>query len=590
MYPHSANRSPSSYVLEKNQNNLEQWDWSLEVSSHPENLLFLAQILQENLRAEVPSGEFLQVKCAINNNRLMVLTQHPKGVQPDAEKIFVVLEEILQLLPVHQDKEVELFLRVSGHKLPYAKYSLTLKKRGDGVDGGDGGDGGDGEEGGAILLLTSATSATSVEPVHQVKPLRMGVALVLMTMLGCAGYFLTRPCVMLACQEIQMAKQLQRSFGQMTNSPRSEQELVKWQQQFNAVSASLTKIPHWSLSYQETEQLSASLFAESEKMNQVVKAFERGSLAAQQGQTAALNLEELQDRQQLWQQVIAPLEAISFNSPLYGLVQQKLWLYRTNLRIVTQQLFIEEKWLKKLEAAKAVAQAALARETSAKSLQDWQKVESNWLLAVNVLSAIPQNSLGYQEAQKLLAEYKPLLAATSDRTTQELLATKIYNQAINAANLATRDEQQNQWQAAVAHRSFALNAAQQVSNNTLYYSQAQSLIQPYSTALKQAKEKLQATNSFQQTRADLDKTCSGEVRVCNFAVDNQGIAVWITPEYEQILSSNLMNNNDPNTVASVTNHLQTLKQAVEAISENSSIYVVLYDTQGKLIYSHIPGR
>ena len=54
-----------------------------------------------------------------------------------------------------------------------------------------------------------------------------------------------------------------------------------------------------------------------------------------------------------------------------------------------------------------------------------------------------------------------------------------------------------------------------------------------------------------------------------------------------------MNANDqgnPNTVAIVTNHLQTLQQALDAISENANLYVVFYDTEGKLIHSHIPGR
>ncbi len=405
----------------------------------------------------------------------------------------------------------------------------------------------------------------------------MGVALVLITVLGSAAYFLTRPCVMLACKEIQTAKQLQSSFRQMTRNPKSEEELAKLQQQFNAASTSVKTIPRWSLHYQEAEQLSASLSGESEKINQVLKAFQVASLAAQTSHTAAHSLEELQQRQQMWRVSIAPLEAISPNSPLYGLAQPRLLVYRANLKAVKQQLFIEEIWLKKLEAAKAVAIATSARGASTKSLKEWQQVQSSWLLAVNTLTAIPQTSSGYQEAQKLLAKYKPLLAAAGDRVTKELLASKTYKQAVGATKDAKSYEQQNQWQAAVAHWSVALNAAKQVPHDSLYYSQAQTLITQYSIAFQQAQEKLQVASSFQKTRTDLEKTCSGAVRVCNFTINNQGITVWTTPEYQQILSSSLMSSTDqrnPNTVASVTNHLQTLQQALEVISENANLPLV----------------
>jgi len=60
----------------------------------------------------------------------------------------------------------------------------------------------------------------------------------------------------------------------------------------------------------------------------------------------------------LWRQVIAPLETISANNELYGLVQPRLGIYRAKLRTVNQQLQLEDKWLKKITAAKNVANAA----------------------------------------------------------------------------------------------------------------------------------------------------------------------------------------------------------------------------------------
>ncbi len=587
MYLHSTNRSPSSHLLEDPQNNLYHRDCSANIPVLQDDLLFLAKVLQENLRAEVPSGEFFQVKCAVNNDQLMILTQHPKGVWPDTDKTFVVLEETLQSLDSQPQQRVELFLRVAGQKLPYAKYSLTLRDEGDEGDEGVGGVGGDESvnltSSSSLSSWSSSSSPTPHSPLPT--PLLMGVALVLITVLGSAAYFLTRPCVMFECKEIQTAKHLQSSFRQMTRSPQSEAELAKLQQEFNAASASVKTIPRWSLHYEEAEQLSVSLSGESEKINQVVKAFQIASLAAQRHHILAHSLEELQDRQQMWRRAIAPLEVISPNSPLYGLAQPKLLVYRLNLQAVKLDLLTEERWLKKLEAAKAAASVASAHGVATKSLKDLQKVQSSWLLAVNTLSVIPIESSRYQEAQKLLAQYKPLLAAARDRTTKELLATKTYEQAVVAAKNAKSYEQQNQLQAAVAHWSVALNAAQQVPNQSLYYSEAQTLITQYSTAFKQAEEKLQVASSFQKTRTDLDKTCSGAVRVCNFTINNHGITVWITPEYQQILSSSLMSTNDQSnrdTVASVTNHLQTLQQALEVISENASLPLVVKNQKLKI--------
>ena len=159
MYLHSTNRSPSSHPLEDSQNNLYHRDCSANIPVQQDDLLFLAKVLQENLRAEVPSGEFFQVKCAVNNDQLMILTQHPKGVWPNIEKTFVVLEETLLSLDSQPQQRVELFLRVAGQKLAYAKYSLTLRDEGDEGVGGD-----------ESVNLTSSSSSSSPHSPYSLLP------------------------------------------------------------------------------------------------------------------------------------------------------------------------------------------------------------------------------------------------------------------------------------------------------------------------------------------------------------------------------------------------------------------------------------
>ncbi|PLZ99285.1 hypothetical protein CEN50_07770 [Fischerella thermalis CCMEE 5268] len=587
----------------------------MQVAVIEEDLQFIAQILQEQLRAEIPSGEFFQVKCAVKNDQLMILVQHPQGVSADTDNIFAVLEEALRSLLNQHGQRVEIFLRITGVKLPYAKYSLVLQGLEAKVEQAVGEeekiDNSSPFTTSDSLVDDQSPTNTPNEPEDQlydpmadapdlsfyttiksrrpIKPIVLGVAVSGIAVLGAAAYLLTRPCVMFECKEIHTAEDLQKSWQRQIQNANSESELIKVQQQLVEATSALKTIPAYSPRYQEAETLATNLSRNSETINKVVKAFGAASLATQKSQTPANSLEELKARQKLWRQAIAPLETISVNNELYGLVQPRLGIYRAKLRTVNQQLQLEDKWLKKITAAKNVANAATKQETTAKTLSELQKVQSTWQVAINALSIIPKTSSVYSEAQQLLIEYKPKLVAARDRATQQLLAAKTYKQAIENAEQAKRYEKQNQWQAAVTYWNQALSAAKQVKEDSLYYTQAQTLIQPYSTSLKQAETKLQVANSLQQTRTDLENTCSGVIRVCNFTITDREIIVRMTPEYEQALNSNL-NHGNQSTVANITSHLESLQQALDVISDNANLAVVVFDAQGSQIHGHVPGR
>ncbi|MHC5614633.1 MAG: hypothetical protein ACYTXA_27540 [Nostoc sp.] len=582
----------------------------MKVAVQQEDLQLLAKTLQEQLLVEVSTTEVFEVKCAVNKNELMILTEHTSDVIVDAQLIFAVIEEVLQSLAPHKEQRVQCFLRVFGEQLPYAKCFLALKQTGGLGNGKMGSRGDKGDKGeGRVNASSSLTYSPSIDetqeeqpfdpfadapnllaskPAFPIKLILLGAVLVGTVVLGGGAYLLTRPCVMSECKEIQNAEQLKTISPQLMRRANSEKELIALQQQLIAASVALNAIPSWSPRYQVSEELKATLSGRSEKINQVVKALQMASLAEQK---VAYSLEELQARQHLWRQAIAPLETISSSSELYGLVQGKLLSYRIRLHVVNQQIFTEEKWLKKLTAAKAVANAAENRETTAKSLNEWQKVQSTWLVVVNALNTIPQTSVGYQEAQKLLIDYKPKLVAARDRATKEQFAVKTYQQAVSSAKQAKVYQQQNQWQAAATYWDQALQTAKKVSQDSLYYTQAQSLIEPYSAALKQVQEKLQVVSSLQQNRTDLDKTCINGIRICTFSIDNTRIIVRLTPEYDQIRQTNLANpySKNSDTAVDVTNHLQILQEALAVISDNANLSLFLYDSQGQVIYTRTLG-
>ncbi|KOP26473.1 hypothetical protein AMR41_10185 [Hapalosiphon sp. MRB220] len=602
----------------------------MEVGVIEEDLEFMAQILQEQLRAEIPSGEYFQVKCAVKKDQLMILTQHPQGVSADTENIFGLLEEGLRSLLNHHGQHVEIFLRIAGVKLPYAKHSLVLKASQakteevgefevsfenervtsevqeeekldhsspftasnalmDDQSSTDIPDESEDQSFDPMADAPDLSYYTTLQSRRPIKPIVLGIVVAAIAILGGTAYLLTRPCVMSECKEIQTAEGLDKSWQRLIQTAKSESELTTVQQQLGEATTALKTIPSWSRRYREAEILATNLSRHSETINKIIKASSAALLATQESQTPVNSLEELKARQDLWRQAIAPLETINTNNELYGWVQPRLAIYRAKLRIVNQQLQVEDKWLKKITAAKNVANVAMKQDATAKTLPELQKVQSTWQVVINALTIIPKTSSVYSEVQKLLIEYKPKLVAARDRTTKLQLAAKTYQQAIENAEQAKRYEKQNQWQAAVTYWNQALKILKQVKEDSLYYTQAQTLIQPYSTFLKQAQAKLQVANSLQQTQTDLEKTCSGEVRVCNYTINEREIIVRITPEYEQALKSSL-NQGAQNTVANITNYLQSLQQALDIISDNANLAVIVFDAQGSQIHGHIPTR
>ncbi|MDZ7959744.1 MAG: hypothetical protein RMY34_17980 [Aulosira sp. DedQUE10] len=676
MHLHSTKESPYFPNLEDKKNNIEeQRERSMKVAVQQDDLQLLAKTLQEQLLAEVPTGGVFQVKCAVNNDGLMILIQHPVGLIVDTPTIFQLIEDVIQSLPNPQEQHVQCFLRVFGEKFPYTKRSLYLNELvGMGeitaypnltespfgastsspledanasssklifppipdsfsaaslndetdspfapsfsdVSSSDETDlpfapsfsdvsSSDETDSAFAQPYSAASSSDEMEEEQPFDPFAgapdlstsksakliksglIGLAAVGIVVLGVGAYLRLSPCMLSECKPIQTAEQLKTESRRSLRRAKSEKELVVVQQQLTASSSDLASIPFWSPYSQQATELQASLSASSDKIDQVVKALQAASLAMKKTQTPANSIEELQARQKLWRRAITPLEAMGSNSEFYELAQVKLLSYRTSLQTVNQQLLVAEKWVKKLSASKAVASNANQKEATAKSLIDLQKVQFSWQVAVNALNSIPRTSSEYQEAQQLLQEYRPKLVTARNRATKEQLAAKTYQQAVDTAKQAKVSEQQQQWQGAVAQWQRALQSAKQIPNDSFQYIQAQSLIEPYSAALKQAQAKLEIANRLQQTHTDLNKTCTNGIRICTFTIENKGITVRLTREYDQARST-VPNTNPPapDMIPGLNQHLQILQQALGVISDNAKLPLSVYDSQGKPVYT-----
>jgi hypothetical protein len=153
-----------------------------------------------------------------------------------------------------------------------------------------------------------------------------------------------------------------------------------------------------------------------------------------------------------------------------------------------------------INAAKEAALIAEARQGVAQSLPHWQLVYATWQTALNRLKQIPQGTTAYEEAQQLSAFYLPKMASARDRKTQEQFAANAYNQGLRLAQLAKNSQANNQWSVALTHWRNALSYINQVPRDTFYYGKAQSLVAPYTAALKQAQGQLQLAVKLQQAR------------------------------------------------------------------------------------------
>ncbi|MDY6897288.1 MAG: hypothetical protein SWZ49_04325, partial [Cyanobacteriota bacterium] len=309
----------------------------MTVATQQDNLQLLAKNLQEHLRADVPSGEFFAVRCAVKNNQLMILTQHPQGVAVDTENIFTVLKEALQIdSREYQQEEIEIYLRVVGVKLPYAKRSLTLEKHYSvqkqraAEEDFSFSEIEDDPTPDSSALTYSPISQTedsfnsslahkavlsedskSKSPVLNIKLMVLAVIGVIISATFGGAYVATRPCLITKCNQLKTAQYLNSSYKELISEIKSEQDLARLQRKIDLAKTNLSQISGISPYSQESERLALSLSDKSEKIQQVFTAFQAARIAQQKSKTPARNLKQLQDRQRLWRQAISPLEAIN---------------------------------------------------------------------------------------------------------------------------------------------------------------------------------------------------------------------------------------------------------------------------------------
>ncbi|HEY9615649.1 MAG TPA: hypothetical protein V6C64_02335 [Microcoleaceae cyanobacterium] len=615
----------------------------MEPVAQQDGLQRIAQRLQEDLRLLLISVP-VQIQCVLKQGSLMVLGQHPAGTTLNPEQVFGKLEQSIvglppDLLTVLADTTTppaiptKLYLRVAGQKQPYTFHTFEfVPKLADPeplwsmepdfssptlvdsssadnwpeLSGKTGFDRARAEadpygndyslDNGSHLAYSDQSSDLDLAESPSFTPPAKATAasrssfkslpwfivaggLGAVVMAG-AGFLLSRPCVIGACESLQTAQQTSQQAAELAKTAKSPAELAQIQQQLVDAQRSLDSIPSWSGQYATAQALQQSL-------QQVTAAESQAEAAQQKMKTVPQSVSEWQATQSLWQQAIAQMQAVPPDSALHAFAQERLADYQQSLAATKKLMAMEQQAQKQLQSAKDTAQIAEARQGIAQELQDWQLVQSTWQVASNSLKPISQMTTSYAEAQQLQANYRSKLAAVRSRTGKEQLAHRAYAQAVNLANQATARQQQNQWSQALVSWRQAIAVAKQVPAETTQYAEAQNLVTTYTTSLEQAE-------NLVRVRTDLEKACASIApRICNYKITNDLIKVTLTQSYQRTLRAKgyiSYSEGDYDTWQGIRKHLKTLEDALQAISDNAGLPVEVYAAGGsELIGSFNPG-
>lgn len=604
----------------------------MKTATRPEELTDLGNCLQEDLQSYLHESIPVQVRCRRSDERLAIWVQHPAEATLDQDQILAFLEQTIRSQYPLVAQQARVNLLRAGEKKPYVSRSLFLNLPEPEPETTTPSD--------ADSVETNATEETNPpsetetpqnsdsdetqaesshpwdQPIPEVndeadeseseKPpsvkVRLKSSLLPLVVAG-AGlsllvffstlYVLTRPCVMGECAVLPEAEQLSQKSTKTLQNPESGKAVLEAQEQLQEAIQLVAAIPPWSRYHSQAQQKLQIYQSHSETVADMVEALKTAARAGYESQNPPHPESKWREVQNLWRDAIAKLEQLPTDSNLQPLAKAKIKAYKTNLEEINQRLLKERKAQEHIKAAQEAARMAQARQGIAQSLSDWQLVYATWQASMQRLKQIPQGTTPYEEAQELLALYLPKLANARDRKTSEQIAANAYNQGVRLAQLATDSQTDKQWSAALIHWRNALTYVNQVPKDTYYYTKSQSLVEPYRGALKQAQNQLQLAVKMQQARRDLSQTCFGKPSICSYTIDNKMIKVQLTPAYVQMVQQRALSarsQGDSQAHAGIVNHILTLGEALEVISDNAKLRVEVYTPEGVMIQAHNPAQ
>jgi hypothetical protein len=406
------------------------------------------------------------------------------------------------------------------------------------------------------------------------------------------GYMGTRPCVLATCTELNTATQLTQSSLTTVNTPDvTGQEVLTAQKQLHQSVNNLKSIPVWSGSYGNAQKTLQSTTAHSADLDIAVIAMNKAYRASVLVKTPPIPLLTWQESKQLWTDSIANLGKIPTSSQVYPLARQKLTDYQGRLGDINRRIEAETAADQKLKSAVDGIKLANQSQLTATSLVQLRAVKTQWNQVNEKLTSIPANTNSYSQAQELLKSYQAKIANAQEKVLEEDKAAQNYQTAIKLAEAAKLSQKNNQLDRAVAEWNQSVVAIQSVPQNSVVYNQAKPLVPEYTKNFQQADAKLKNTQKINLATKDLQRTCAGNPQICTYTISNKAIIVRLMSLYTQTLTQTALSasqQGDGNAKSGIINHVKTLGNALQTISENAKLPLEIYGADGKQIQNYRP--
>ncbi len=238
----------------------------------------------------------------------------------------------------------------------------------------------------------------------------------------------------------------------------------------------------------EVGRLEAKLFQEKNAQTALAQAEQTLGAAMQQHQEAATSPEK-QAALRVWQDALDQLRQIPDTTLAGRSAQQKL--EAAQRQFAANGGFQTQESASLIEAARGFAwEAAKASQNPPHSAAHWQQVISLWQQAISRLERVPsKDPAGYDEAQKLLAEYSKNLGTIKVRYQEETNSTSAMQQAkaeiASLLKVADVNLQPSNRSYVVGQIQQIINQLESVKPGTTAYQEAQQLLKSARAKLKQ---------------------------------------------------------------------------------------------------------
>jgi hypothetical protein len=412
--------------------------------------------------------------------------------------------------------------------------------------------------------------------------------------IGSGGAYMgTRPCVFQSvCTELNSAAQLtQSSFATVNNPGATGKEILNAQQQLHQSVENLKSIPAWSGSHALAQQSLQTTEPQVVQLDNTVAAMNKAYRAASIVKNPPIPLTKWEESRQMWTESIAALSKVPSTSKIYPLAQQKLTDYQGKLADIQRRIGIESTAEEKLKSAVEGIKSATQSQTAAKSLAEWRGVKTQWDKVSESLGSIPSTTTVYAQAQTLLKSSQPQIATATEKVQEEDKATQNYHHAVKLAQSAKLAQKNNQFAEAVAQWNQSVVAIQSIPQNSAIYSQAKPLVFEYTKSFQQAEEQLKTSQKIAMATKDLQQTCAGTPQICSYTVTSKGITVRLMPLYTQTVMQTAQSaslQGDSTAKVGIVNHVSTLGNALQTISDNVKLPLEIYGADGKQIQNYRP--